>query len=305
MTIVPAHEHPDTGLPVIDTHVHVWDAGAPWMRWLSDRPSNWDRVRRDFTWEDLCAVLDAAAVDRLILVQAATAVRESQLLLEFARAHQRVAGVVGWASFADPRTTEANLDALRRYGDVIGIRALNRWHPDGDILGKLREDGSTVIDSCRVLAERGLPLDLFLDSHEELPLAAVLAERAPGDLRLVIDHLGRPPIGAPGTFEGWATQMKRLSQLPNVYVKYSGWATMIGRADADDVRPYIEFVLEHFGARRVMYASNWPVALVADTYATTFDATLGAVSGLGSADLREILSGTAKRCYLGDTAGGK
>ncbi|HOO93990.1 MAG TPA: hypothetical protein PKX94_10985, partial [Opitutales bacterium] len=57
-------------IEVIDTHVHVWQADSPWMGWLDNRPSSWNVVRRDFSWENLCTELDAAGIHELMLMQA-------------------------------------------------------------------------------------------------------------------------------------------------------------------------------------------------------------------------------------------
>lgn len=276
---------------IIDTHVHVWRRAAPWMSWLALRPASWDVVRRDFGWAELRRVLDEAGVARLVLVQAATSVAESQELLRLAAAHESVVGVVGWATLVDPRATEVDLDRLGEHG-LVGVRSLHGWTPDGDVLA------GGAIESCRVLADRGLTLDLFVNSHDELGLLIALAERVPTGLRLIIDHLGRPPIGSDATFAAWAASMRTLSRFPNVYVKYSGWATVVERVRSDDVRPYVLHALEHFGSERVMFASNWPVALVAGDYAETFRATVAAVGELTNTERANVFTRTSERCYL-------
>jgi L-fuconolactonase len=109
-----------------------------------------------------------------------------------------------------------------------------------------------------------------------LPLVAGI-EALP-DGRYIIDHLGRPPIGQDATAQRlWHIAMTRLAQLPNVYVKFSGWATNVGRAVAADVLMYGNHVLATFGPSRTIYASNWPVALVAADYRNTLTATLEAL----------------------------
>lgn len=287
------------GIPVIDTHAHVWDLDAPWMRWLDGRPATWDPVRRAVTWQDLRSELDAARVADVVLVQAGAAVQETRQLLDLAAREPSVLGVVGWVSMTSGRETEADLERLAGAGDdgLVGIRALHRWRPEDDLAAP------GTLDSCAVLADRGLPLDVFVNHHTELPLALQLAERVP---RLVLDHLGRPPLDDPGAFGGWAATMTELSRLPNVFVKYSGWATVTGRARAEDVRPFVDHVLAAFGASRVMYAGNWPVALVAADYASTYAATLDAISELSAEDLANVLYRTAEACYglrRGDSTG--
>ena len=279
---------------VIDTHVHVWDVSAPWMEWLKGRPADWDSVRRDFTWQDLTTQLDRAGVAEIVLVQACTDPRETKLLLELAHREPRILGVVGWASLKSAHATEVDLASFEGEGfdKLVGIRNHHGWPPEGDILAT-----PAALDSLRLIAERGLALDILTGSQRDLPILLPWCEKIPNG-RYVIDHLGRPILDAPDAFPQWADAMTALSRRPNVFVKYSGWATSMGTPRAIDVQRHIDFVLETFGAERVMFASNWPVALVAGSYEDTYLETLKAIQRLPRADFEAVMHGTAERCYL-------
>jgi L-fuconolactonase len=284
---------------MLDAHVHVWDRSSAWMRWLNDRPTAWDPVRDDFSWARLRAELDTAGVADLVLVQAGTSTVETKMLLDLAEHQPSVIGVVGWVSLSSPQAAERDLAAVDAPGSkLVGIRALHRWEPDGEIFAN-----PEVVQSCQLLADRCLPLDLFVNDHTELPLLLPIIEAVP-DGCYIIDHLGRPPIGQDATARRlWHVAMAALAQLPNVYVKFSGWGTNVGRAVAADVLMYGNHVLATFGPGRTIYASNWPVALVAANYRDTFDATLEALSGLSPAELGDVLGNTARACYRPRTCG--
>jgi L-fuconolactonase len=279
---------------VIDTHVHVWEHESSWMGWLKDRPDHWDVVRRDFTWNELRDELDQAGVAELILMQACTTPEETRMLLAIADRQPSILGVVGWATLKSVGATERDLASFAGPGveKLVGIRNNHGWTPDGDVIAT-----PEALDSCRLLAERGLTLDLHFSDYQDLPLAAKLAEQVPAGT-YIIDHLGRPALDMPEAFAPWAAAMTVLSKLPNIYVKYSGWATFVRRTRAADVQRYIDFALEAFGAERIMFASNWPVALVAGSYRDTYAATLETISHLSPTDLGMVLHGTAARCYL-------
>lgn len=281
-------------LRVIDTHVHVWKIDSPWMKWIDDRPEHWDIVRRDFAWETLRGELDANGIAELILVQACPVPAETRMLLELAARQPTVRGVVGWATLTSAQATEADLASFDDVGaaKLVGIRNNHRWAPDGDVIAT-----SQAIDSCRLLAARGLPLDLHVPDYRDLPVVLRLIERVPDGV-YVIDHLGKPLLDAPATFDAWAASMSALAQHPNVYVKYSGWATFVRRTLASDVRRHVELVLERFGPARIMFGSNWPVALLGGDYRHTYRATIEALGDLPAADLQNIFRGTAERCYL-------
>ena len=63
--------------------------------------------------------------------------------------------------------------------------------------------------------------------------------------------------------------MREIAANPNVYCKLSG---MVTEADwknwkAEDFEPYLDVVFDAFGAERLMFGSDWPVCLVAASYA--------------------------------------
>ena len=54
--------------------------------------------------------------------------------------------------------------------------------------------------------------------------------------------------------------MARHAERPSTWCKLSGMLTEVGpvRTDAH-LQPHVEFVFEHFGTDRVIFASDWPV----------------------------------------------
>jgi L-fuconolactonase len=66
---------------------------------------------------------------------------------------------------------------------------------------------------------------------------------------------------------------------------------------AADLRPYIDKTIELFGARRCMFGSDWPVALLAGDYAKVWRETNAALSGRSQAEIDAILGGTAQEFY--------
>src|SRR5215472_16877337 len=113
----------------------------------------------------------------------------------------------------------------------------------------------------------------------------------------VIDRLGKPPI-APRKFEPWGTLLRLAAQAPNVYAKLSGLDA--GEADhwsAAEIQPYVEHALEWFGPERLMFGSDWPVAVVRGGYSKIWHETNAALAGLGQEERDQILGGTAIRVY--------
>ena len=87
--------------------------------------------------------------------------------------------------------------------------------------------------------------------------------------------------------------MAQLASCDNISVKISG----LGNLGATDQRQVIATLLELFGARRAMFASNYPV----DSLRASYDATYGlfdeATRALSMEERRALFHDNAVRIY--------
>jgi L-fuconolactonase len=280
---------------VVDAHQHFWTYGTYQTSWMEVPPYAGDPafqpLRRSFQPDDLEPELKAAGVHCTVTIEAADDPAENQTLLANAHNHDWIAGVVGWAPLAHPNDVERALDARAHQPALVGIRHLVNVEPDPDWI--IRPD---VLNGLQVLASRRLTFDYvgILPRHlEHVPL---VAQRVP-DLRIVIDHLGKPPIAA-GEFEPWSSLLARAARMPNVYAKVSGLDA--GGADewtAADIAPYIDHALELFGPERLMFGSDWPVANLRGGYSKVWRETNLALAPLSPHERDLILGGTAIEFY--------
>jgi L-fuconolactonase len=245
---------------VIDAHVHVWDdrllARYEWM------VEGMSAIRRPFGLEDLRPHLAANEMRGVVLVQTCSSLDETRDLLALAGSSDLVAGVVGWVDLAEPRVAEV-LDDLRSGpggAALVGLRHQVHDEPDPEWL--LR---SGVRLGLRAVEHAGLAYDLLVRARE-LPAALDVA-RALGGLRLVIDHIGKPPIAA-GELEPWASRMAPFAELDHVACKVSGLVTEANWESwtAADFEPYLSRVVDWFGLNRIVFGSDWPVCLLAASY---------------------------------------
>lgn len=153
----------------------------------------------------------------------------------------------------------------------------------------------------RAVAATGLVYDLLTLPHQ-LP-AAIETVRALPELTFVLDHLSKPPI-ASGELEPWDTLVRELAAEPNVYCKLSGMVTEGDRRGwtVADFRPYVEVVLGAFGSR-VMFGSDWPVCLLAASYADVVSAAAELTAELSPDEQVQVFGGTAARAYNLSEAG--
>jgi L-fuconolactonase len=148
----------------------------------------------------------------------------------------------------------------------------------------------------RRLAPLGLSFDLCL-YHHQLPAAIELVRAIP-EVSFILDHLGKPSIRS-GVLDPWRDQIRRLAAMDNVTCKVSGMATEAdwGAWRPEDLRPYLEVVVEAFGWGRLMFGSDWPVSTLAVTYTRWLEVVEELVAGISATEREALFGGTARRVY--------
>ena len=274
----------------VDAHQHFWSLGEVDYPWLTG--SEYGPIRRDFGPQDLEPLLDDAGIARTITVQAANSFADTDAMLARAERHPWIAGVTGWVPLLTPRDAARALERYVNHAAFCGVRHLVHDEADPDWL--LR---GAVRDSLGLLAECDVVFEIPAVFPRHLAHVPALADELPG-LRIVIDHLGKPPI-ASGKLEPWAAQLAAAAAYPNVYAKVSGLNTAADpeRWSADDLRPFVEVALDAFGPDRLMFGSDWPVCLMAGDYRRVWSETLRVLDGAPAEARNAVLGGTATAVY--------
>lgn len=278
---------------VVDAHHHFWRVARGDYHWMD--PAMGEPLLRDYLPADLAPLLRKAGVDRTVVVQAAQTEAETGFLLELASQTDFVAGVVGWLDMEDERF-EAKLDALITHPKFVGLRPMLQDLEDDAYILRPR-----VLGGLRAIAEREVAFD-FLTFPRHLGHVVTALEAVPG-LRAVIDHISKPPI-ASRSFDDWAQAIARVGEFGNVSCKLSGMITEADHASwkPADLQPYIGHVLEVFGPDRLIFGSDWPVCLLAGSYAETLNALRSLLDPvLSGAQQAAIYGGNAIRFYRLET----
>lgn len=278
---------------VVDAHHHFWRVSRGDYHWMD--PAMGEPLLRDYLPADLAPLLRKAGVDRTVVVQAAQTEAETGFLLELASQTDFVAGVVGWLDMEDERF-EAKLDALITHPKFVGLRPMLQDLEDDAYILRPR-----VLGGLRAIAEREVAFD-FLTFPRHLGHVVTALEAVPG-LRAVIDHISKPPI-ASRSFDDWALAIARVGEFGNVSCKLSGMITEADHASwkPTDLQPYVGHVLEVFGPDRLIFGSDWPVCLLAGSYAETLNALRSLLDPvLSGAQQAAIYGGNAIRFYRLET----
>jgi L-fuconolactonase len=248
-------------------------------------------LKRDFLPVDLRPLLAAEGFDGSIAVQAQTNFEETKWLLSLADEHDFIRGVVGWVDLLSP-DVERELERLAAHPKLVGIRHVVQAEPDGFM------ERAAFRKGIAALAGFGLAYDVLI-YERQLAEAVELVQAFPSQ-RFVVDHIAKPDI-RDRSFDAWAAGMRAMASCENAWCKLSG---MVTEAEwrgwsAADFAPYLEVVLEAFGAERCMVGSDWPVCTLAGPYGEVVGIVREFVRGLSEPEREAAFGGTAAEFYLG------
>ncbi len=241
----------------IDAHQHYWSLRRGDYAWLTPGEGG---LYRDFTPDDLSPALVECAVDATVLVQAAPTEAESRFLLDLARRHPSIAGVVGWTDFEASDVAE-RISRLVRDGQGMlkGLRPMVQDISDPDWL-----DRGSLDAAFEAMIVNDLVFDALVTPRHLGALERRL--RRHPQLRAVIDHAGKPDI-AGAKVEPWAGLIEQLAHGTKVHCKLSGLLTQAKPgAGVAELDAFVARIFSCFGADRVMWGSDWPVVTLRATY---------------------------------------
>jgi len=270
----------------VDAHHHFWRLARGDYGWLTPAMGP---IHRDFMPKELAPLLDAAGIERTVLVQAAATAAETNFLLDLAEQTPFVAGVVGWVDFEAP-------DAPHRIAGLAGRSKLVGLRP---MIQDLADDawmlGKSLTPAFGAMIAHGLTLDALVRPRH-LPILLEFAARHP-DLSIVVDHGGKPEIAA-GALKPWAREIEIIARDTELRCKLSGLVTEAGPGvTLADLRPYIDTLLDAFGPDRLMWGSDWPMVNLNGDYASWFEQVLSALGSRSGSDVEWILGRTAATFY--------
>ncbi len=277
--------------PVIDSHVHLLDQKRFGYAWAAGAPA----LKRDWTPDDLAAAARPYAIDGFVFVEvdvdAGRHLDEAQWIGSLAGTDRRVMGCVACLPLERGAAIEPEVDRLARLPVVRGVRRLIQNQPDPEYV--LRPD---FLEAIRLLPKRRLSVDVCVVPHQ-LPNTREMMRRCP-EVSFVLDHIGKPGVKA-GLIDPWRRHIREMAALPNVVCKLSGVTTEADHASwsREQLRPYIDHVIESFGVDRVMYGGDWPVSELAGRYPQWLETLDWATAQLTRAEKRKLFRDNAIKAY--------
>jgi predicted TIM-barrel fold metal-dependent hydrolase len=247
-----AHTPSAETIPVIDTHIHLYDPfrpqGVPWPG-----PENQALYQTSLPAR-YRPIAQPLGIVGAIEVECSSWLEDNQWVLDVAAKEDIMVGTIG---HLEPGTPEfrPSLDQFQKNRLFRGIR-----YGLGRQAGK-ELDRPEFITDLKALADANLVLDTANPSVSLLADVVRLSDRVP-QLRIIIDHLPQldPPTD-PAARTSYEASLKAIRNRPRIFVKISEVLRRVDGhipTDLDFYRPRLDGILEVFGTDRVLFGSDWP-----------------------------------------------
>lgn len=240
---------------IIDAHVHFWKYDQKRENWISD---DMKILLRNYLPEHLLVIEKRNDIDALVAVQSQQAELETRFLVELAKTHPIIKGVVGWVDLKNVKVKE-KMKHFSQYPVIKGWCHSGRDESTDFLLNKDFQRG------IKALQAFNYTYDLLIN-HQQWAAAAELISGFPRQ-KFVIDHCARPEIRHKKIDE-WKVWIREFAKYPNAYCKVSGLFTEAAwkKWSAGDFYPYLDVVFEAFGIDRLLFGSDWPMILFSGIY---------------------------------------
>lgn len=270
---------------IVDTHLHLIYPGRLNYPWLSGAPA----INREFSIENYLAEAEKLGIEKALHMEVDVAEAHIEAETSFVTSlHPKLVGAI-----ASGRPESPDFPAqLERLMAIKGVRGLRR------VLHVVPDDLSTTplfAQNLKLLAQHDLTFDLCLRA-DQLPMGRDLVAKVP-EVQFVLDHCGVPDVAGKG-LDPWRAYIKAMAEMPNVVAKISGVVAYAG-ADwvVDDLRPFVEHVIESFGWDRVVWGSDHPVVTLTGSLTRWVEATMEIIAGASADEQAKLLHANAERVY--------
>jgi predicted TIM-barrel fold metal-dependent hydrolase len=237
---------------IVDAHFHLWDNDLFTFSWCKDIPL----LNRSFRMPDYLEAIHGLNIEKSVHVEADVdephMLDETRYILKLSESKENpLEGVVACGR-PEKEGFPEYIEEIVGHPALKGIRRELVDQPDAVVQGK------AFIENIDILGSYNLSFDICVRARQ-LPVAINLAKQCPR-VTFILNHCGSPQVNERVTYP-WHDHINEISKSPNVYCKVSG---LVATADpkgwtAEDLRPFVEHIIECFGWERVMFGSDWPV----------------------------------------------
>jgi predicted TIM-barrel fold metal-dependent hydrolase len=270
---------------ILDTHLHLVYLDKFTYPWLDDAGA----LNSQWPVDSYFAEAEGLGIEQALHMEVDVLERQMEDEARFVlHLDRRIAGAIA-AARPEQIDFPQHLERLASIPGVKGIRRVLHTQPD-ELSG-----GDLFAGNLRRLASHDMTFDLCLLARQ-LPLGVELARKCP-NVQFVLDHCGVPDV-AGKALDPWRDHIKELAAVPNVAAKISGIVAYAGPDwTVEDLRPFVEHVIESFGWDRVVWGSDHPVCTQTANLTRWVEATRELLAWNSEDEQAKLFHRNAERIY--------
>ena len=297
-------------IKIVDAHHHLWDLNNADTKysWLMVTEGeaffgDYAAIRESYLIEDYLEDAKNQNIIKSVHVQAEhdddKPVNETAWLQNLADTHSSKLpnAIVAFADFSKNNVSEI-LDAHQEYKNTRGIRQILSYNKDEPKYSHATEDfmkNSSWVENFKHIRNRNLSFDIQIYKHQ-MEDAVNLANKY-NDVLFILNHTGEPCYQSKEYIESWEQNMTKLAKCENVVAKISGLGMFDPQWTIDSTRIFVEKTIQIFGIERCMFASNFPVDKIFNSFDTYWNSFKEITKNYSENDKKLLFSSNAEKYY--------
>ncbi|MDC0624591.1 amidohydrolase family protein [Alphaproteobacteria bacterium] len=297
-------------IKIVDAHHHLWDLNNADTKysWLMVTEGeaffgDYAAIRKSYLIEDYLEDAKNQNIIKSVHVQAEhdddKPVNETAWLQNLADTHSSKlpSAIVAFADFSKNNVSEI-LDAHQEYKNTRGIRQILSYNKDEPKYSHATEDfmkDSSWVENFKHIRNRNLSFDIQIYKHQ-MEDAVNLANKY-NDVLFILNHTGEPCYQSKEYIESWEQNMTKLAKCKNVVAKISGLGMFDPNWTIDSTRIFVEKTIQTFGIERCMFASNFPVDKIFNSFDTYWSSFKEITKNYSENDKQLLFSSNAEKYY--------
>jgi len=297
-------------IKIVDAHHHLWDLNNADTKysWLMVTEGeaffgDYAAIRKSYLIEDYLEDAKNQNIIKSVHVQAEhdddKPVNETAWLQNLADTHSSKLpnAIVAFADFSKNNVSEI-LDAHQEYKNTRGIRQILSYNKDEPKYSHATEDfmkDSSWVENFKHIRNRNLSFDIQIYKHQ-MEDAVNLANKY-NDVLFILNHTGEPCYQSKEYIESWEQNMTKLAKCENVVAKISGLGMFDPNWTIDSTRIFVEKTIQTFGIERCMFASNFPVDKIFNSFDTYWNSFKEITKNYSENDKKLLFSSNAEKYY--------
>ena len=297
-------------IPIVDAHHHLWDLNNEHTKysWLMVTEGeaffgDYAAIRKSYLVEDYIKDAQNQNLIKSVHVQAEhdddKPINETAWLQSLADNHSSKLpnAIVAFADFSKDNIVEI-LDGHQEYKNTRGIRQILSFNKEEPKYSHASEDfmkNTTWVENFKNIRNRNLSFDIQIYKHQ-MQDAADLANKY-DDVLFILNHTGEPCYQTEEYIQSWEENMKKLAKCENVAAKISGLGMFDPQWTIDSTRIFVEKTIQIFGIDRCMFASNFPVDKIFNTFDNYWESFKEITKNYSENDKKLLFSSNAEKFY--------